>query len=66
MKWDEVEREFFVIGVNFDKLSSAFIALAMALRRERESDRMALNEEAVTQSKKVKDGRESPTPSLPF
>ncbi len=37
MKWDEVEREFFVIGVQLGRLSSSFMCLAAALRRERES-----------------------------
>ena len=41
MKWDEVEREFYVIGAQLQRLSVSFQALARALQRERESARMA-------------------------
>jgi len=36
MQWDEVEREFFIIGVQLSRLSQSFQALARALQRERE------------------------------
>jgi len=38
MKWDEVEREFIVIGTHLERLSKAFMALGLALNRERNSD----------------------------
>ncbi len=66
MNWDTVERECFVLGVQLSKLGESFRALARELRRERESGRMALNEEAVTQSKEMSNGRGDPTPALPF
>jgi len=42
MKWDEVEREFFVIGNQLQRLSHSFRALASALRRERENGTLAV------------------------
>ncbi len=66
MKWDEVEREFYVIGNHLMRLAESFQALALALRRERESGRMASTQAAVTQSSEPKDGPGSPNPALPF
>ncbi len=36
MRWDEVERELYVVGNDLSRLSRTFMALAQALRRERE------------------------------
>ncbi len=67
MKWDAVEREFYVIGNHLMRLSEAFQALACELRRERESVRMSSTQEAVTQSRKSKEGGDGPAePALPF
>ena len=43
MKFDVVEREFYILGSDLARLSKSFQALAMALRQERESDRMHLS-----------------------
>ncbi len=52
MRWDAVEREFYVIGVQLEKLSRSFMALAAELAREREKG----NREGY----KPYEGRESP------
>ena len=48
MKWDEVEREFFVIGNQLQRLSHSFRALAAALRRERENGTLGVPRETTT------------------
>ena len=40
MYWDEVEREFFILGAQMHKVSESFQALAVALKREREKARL--------------------------
>jgi len=66
MKWDEVEREFFIIGVQLGRLSQSFQALASALRRERETDTVSGNETGRSQRVgKIERGAEA-EPELPF
>ena len=64
MNWDEVEREFFVIGSQLHRLGESFRALAAALRREREN--LTLDPTRVMrQSKKTnKDGAPEDQASL--
>ena len=66
MKWDEVEREFYVIGMQLQKLSDSFRSLALALRRERKETRMALTQEPVTESSTKSGVEGDSSPSLPF
>ncbi len=68
MKWDAVEREFFIVAVQLETLARAFKALAGELQRERVFSRVALNEEAVTQSSEAEQGGPGfpDTPALPF
>ncbi len=55
MKWDEVEREFFVLSAQLNRLGHTFGALAAALKRERESCRVTPTKShaAVEDSKKA-------------
>ena len=67
MKWDEVEREFFVIGNQLDSLGKSFRALAAALARERGS-----RGSGSVGAMRAGDGddqhkdRTGPEPALPF
>ena len=58
MKWDEVEREFFVIGSQLERLSKSFQALARALHRERSFRMLAVTKNmSVDETDKTKAGR---------
>ncbi len=40
MRWDEVEREFFILSALLDRLGKSFGALAASLHRERDNSRV--------------------------
>jgi len=65
VKWDEVEREFYVIGTQLVKLSNSFLALALALQRERLCGNKSGNEGAVRPSEGIKKIGAA-EPPLPF
>jgi len=68
VKWDEVEREFFVIGSQLMRLSQSFQALAAALKRERQSGnpRGGDGHEPAETYEMSRGGDGSSEPSLPF
>ena len=68
MRWDEVEREFFVIGNQLARLSHSFRALAGALAREREAGNVSsVNRDAPPEgSENEKGGDGASALSLPF
>ncbi len=64
--WDEVEREFFVIGKQLHDLSKSFQALASALARERQSGTVrGVKGVSNTEVRQKKEGPAS-EPGLPF
>jgi len=66
MKWDEVEREFFIIGVQLQRLSQSFQALARALQREREQGSLGVIRGMPEARKSNKERAPDPQGSLPF
>ncbi len=63
MRWDEVEREFVILGAQLRRLSCTFEALAGALHRER-ANRGGSEGHEQGESKTNKDG--GPQGPLPF
>ncbi len=66
MKFDVVEREFYILGADFDRLAKSFRSLAMALRQERESGRVAPSRSDEAPGPQDKDRPFESQTDLPF
>ncbi len=65
MKWDAVEREFFVISAQLNRLSISFGALATELRRERMVGRVTpMRSHAAIEKSKDQTGAREPGAAL--
>ncbi len=66
MRWNEVEREFVILGAQFEKLATSFRALAGALHREREFGTQVVTERDDPPSEQQKTGVELDQVELPL